>query len=57
MPSGDKQIQDVYHRPNLERARKCRLPLVFLGFILRTNENSKYFIKIRLALKTRNSKK
>ena len=28
MPSGDKQIQDVYHRPNLERARKGRLPLV-----------------------------
>ena len=23
-------IQDVYHRPNLERARKGRLPLVFL---------------------------
>ena len=30
MPSGDKQIQDVYHRPNLERARKGRLPLVFI---------------------------
>ena len=31
MPSGDKQIQDVYHRPNLERARKGRLPLVYFN--------------------------
>ena len=41
MPSGDKQIQDVYHRPKLERARKGRLPLVLLLMVARVWSVSK----------------